>query len=84
MKTLSLSVTLSYTHPQPVKGEEMGEIFDHKCAQPRRAVKDEKEKGVGGKWGEQRPMECEKAGEEGIREKGRWKIEGKLRRAGIN
>jgi len=47
------------------------DIFDHrtKCAQPRRAVKDEKEKGVGGERGEQRHAECEKAGEEGIRER---------------
>jgi len=47
------------------------DIFDHraKCAQPRRAVKDEKEKGVGGERGEQRHAECEKAGEEGFRER---------------
>lgn len=65
---ITLCSSLPFTHPQLVKEED---IFDHrtKCAQPRRAVKDEKEKGVGGEWGEQRHTECEKAGEEGIRER---------------
>lgn len=55
-------------------------ITELECAQPRRAVKDEKQKGVGGERGEQTHSECEKAREEGIKEKGKMRDRGKIKK----